>query len=300
MPRTPPPPHVLTLDAMDAGSLPLRVVRVPGPRPPPPPGPLVSTFFMVFVLTAGRGRARVVEPLEVQAGEIHIIPAGVEHQPLDLGDLEGWIVGFEPLLLRSLGSERPSGRPRRPGEARPIPERSLLLRALLRLRPGPSRRQRIERLVAELDTELREARWGVENTAHALFVLLITELLRELQEHAPLVPPTVGGLVRDALAFIEARCLQPLSLQDVAAAVGRTPSHLANAIRRETGLTVGDWLREHRMAEARRLLRETDTSVERLASQVGYTDVTHFIRTFRRAHGVTPRVWRGRSRPDAG
>ncbi|WP_075335998.1 helix-turn-helix domain-containing protein [Archangium gephyra] len=65
---------------------------------------------------------------------------------------------------------------------------------------------------------------------------------------------------------------------------------------KETGLTVGDWLREHRMSEARRCLLETGASIESIASQVGYTDVTHFIRTFRRVHGMTPRAWREQRR----
>lgn len=301
MRRTPqhPPPRVLTLDEFGARGLPLCVVRVPRQRRPTlPPGPLVSTFFMVFVLTAGRGRGRHLEQVNLHAGDIHLIPAGVEHQPLDVGDLEGWIVGFDPTLLST--PERLPGRPRIRGDAKDAPVRSLFLRGLLRLRPGEPRRQRIERLVAEMDTELREAQWGADNAALALFTILITELIRELSEHAPLASPMLSGLVQDALRFIEAHCLEPLSLQDVAGAVGRTPSHLANAIRRETGLTVGDWLREHRIAEARRRLLETDASIESIADQVGYADVTHFIRTFRRAHGITPRAFRDqRRRPGA-
>lgn len=300
MRRTPqrPPPHVLTLDGMGPGGLPLRVIRIPGQGRLPPPGPLVSTFFMVFVLTAGRGRGRHLEEVELHAGDIHIVPPGVEHQPLDAGDLEGWIVGFDPTLLKS--QERLPWRPRAAGDMRDAPVRSLSLRGLLRLRPRQPRQQRIERLLAEMADELRETRWGAENAALALFALLITELIREQQERPPLAPRVVSSLVHDALRFIEAHCLEPLSLQDVAAAVRRTPSHLANAIRRETALTVGDWLREHRMAEARRRLLETDASIEGIADGVGYADVTHFIRTFRRAHGITPRAFREqRGRPAA-
>ncbi|PCC71179.1 transcriptional regulator, AraC family [Nannocystis exedens] len=297
-PRAPhrPPPRVLTLDwAGNAAGAPLFVVRIPRPAPPPP-GPLVSTFFMIFVITGGSGKGRHFEVLDLQAGDVHLVPEGVEHQPLDVGDLQGWIVGFDPRLLGAFAPYSPPGRPRSRDDARPAPARSLLLRGLLRLRPRPSRRQRIEGLIAEMDAELREARWGAEKAAHALFVLLITELTRELQEHAPLAPVMLTGLVRDALAFIEDHCLEPLSLQDVAAALGRTPSHLANAIRKETGLTVGDWLREHRMSEARRRLQDTGASIESIAAQVGYADATHFIRTFRQVHGVTPREWRERHR----
>jgi AraC-like DNA-binding protein len=46
------------------------------------------------------------------------------------------------------------------------------------------------------------------------------------------------------------------------------------------------------MAEARRRLRATDERVDAIATRVGYADVTHFIRQFRRAHGMTPSAWR--------
>ncbi|MDC0717802.1 helix-turn-helix transcriptional regulator [Nannocystis bainbridge] len=289
------PPQVVTLDEMGAGGMRLHVAYVPE-QGPLPPRPLVSTFFTIFGFTAGSGRGRHLEPVDLRAGDIHLVPAGVEHQPLDIGDLQGWIVGVDPLLLRALGPPRLPGQSRIHGEPGLTPARSLLVRGLLRLRPGPARLRRIDQLVGEMDAELRGRQWGAETAAHALLALLLTELMRELQEHAPTTSPLLGGLVRDALSFIEARCLGPLSLKDVAVAVGRTPSHLANAIRQETGLTVGDWLREHRMSEARRRLRETDESVESVADQVGYADTTHFIRTFRRAHGMTPRDWRERHR----
>lgn len=290
------PPQVLTLDGLGAGGFPLRVVRIVTPAPELPQGPLISTYFMVFVFTAGKGRGRHLEQVDLRAGDIHIIPPGITHEPLDIQDLEGWLVAFDPTLLSSLESASSSKTQRDITDA---PVRSAFLRGLLCLRPGLARRQRIGHLIAEIDTELRAAQWGAETVARALFTVFVTEIKREMLEHAPLVPPMLSGLVHDALAFIEAHCLEPLSLQDVAAAVGRTSSHVANEIRRETGLTVGDWLREHRMSEARRRLVETDASMETIADQVGYADVTHFIRTFRRVHGITPRVFREQQRRPA-
>jgi AraC family transcriptional activator of pobA len=46
--------------------------------------------------------------------------------------------------------------------------------------------------------------------------------------------------------------------------------------------------RERRMAEARRLLVETTLTVEAIGAEVGFRDPSYFIRSFRRAHAVTP------------
>jgi AraC-like DNA-binding protein len=262
--------------------------------------PVVATFALFFLVTGGKGHGRHLEQVDARPGELHFIPAGVEIHALNVGELGGWLVAFDPTLLGSLELE-PLGRVQEAGGPSAVGlASSLAARGFFRLPLGEARRQRLEHLIAELDAELRERQWGFERAAHALFLLLLTELRREARVHASGRFPLPGRLVQDVLAFVATHSLKPISLADVAAAVDRTPSHVATAVREETGLTVGDWLREHRMAEARRRLLETKASVESIASQVGYADVTSFVRGFRRAHGMTPRVWRERHRQERG
>jgi len=59
-----------------------------------------------------------------------------------------------------------------------------------------------------------------------------------------------------------------------------------------TGRTVQEWIGERRIAEARRLLVETDLAVEEVGRRVGYRDPGYFVRPFRRAQGTTPLGWR--------
>jgi len=81
--------------------------------------------------------------------------------------------------------------------------------------------------------------------------------------------------------------------------VSLSRGHLTTVVRRKTGRTVQEWIAERRMAEARRLLAETDLAVEEVGRRVGYCDPGYFVRTFRRAHGATPPGWRraGARRP---
>jgi AraC-like DNA-binding protein len=50
------------------------------------------------------------------------------------------------------------------------------------------------------------------------------------------------------------------------------------------------------MAAARRLLRETELTIEAVATGVGYRQPSYFIKHFRRDHTVTPAVWRRQAR----
>ncbi len=100
------------------------------------------------------------------------------------------------------------------------------------------------------------------------------------------------SLLSRVFNFIETNYQQSISLREVAEAVGRSPAYLTDLVRRETGKTVLSWIIEHRMAEARRLLLETEQSVEQIAEAAGYFDRRHFSRQFLRFHNATPHAWR--------
>jgi AraC-like DNA-binding protein len=103
--------------------------------------------------------------------------------------------------------------------------------------------------------------------------------------------PSVPQL-SEVFDFIEANYHQPITLCDVAAAVGYSRAYLTNLVGSLTGQTVNRWIVERRMAEARSLLQDTNQSVEQIAQAVGYQNACHFFRQFRQHHGTTPQAWR--------
>ncbi|MCC5668504.1 response regulator [Nostoc sp. CHAB 5784] len=98
--------------------------------------------------------------------------------------------------------------------------------------------------------------------------------------------------------YIEANYYQPISLQDVALAVGYCPAYLTDLVRRHTGQTVNHWIIERRMAAARTLLMEGNMCVNQIAETVGYQHEGHFFRQFRQYHQTTPQAWRKAQRTD--
>jgi PAS domain S-box-containing protein len=96
----------------------------------------------------------------------------------------------------------------------------------------------------------------------------------------------------EVFEYIEANYHQPISLQDVAVAVGYCPAYLTDLVRRHTGQTVNHWIIERRMAAARTLLIEGNMCVNQIAETVGYQHEGHFFRQFRQYHETTPQAWR--------
>lgn len=106
--------------------------------------------------------------------------------------------------------------------------------------------------------------------------------------------PSIPQL-REIFDFIEANYHKPITLSDVAGAVGYSRSYLTNLVASQTGQTVNRWIIERRMVEARSLLLQTNQSVEQIAQAVGYQTMCNFFRQFRQFHGQTPQAWRKNS-----
>jgi len=94
--------------------------------------------------------------------------------------------------------------------------------------------------------------------------------------------------LKDALRFLHCCYDKPLRLQELAKACGVTPAYLCRLFRRYLATTPWQYLGRLRLQFAERLLRETTLSVTAVATLVGFNDLRHFQRLFRRTYGIPP------------
>lgn len=78
---------------------------------------------------------------------------------------------------------------------------------------------------------------------------------------------------------------------ELAAYVGLTPTQMFRLFKKANGVPPLTWQRMHRLAKARRLLRKGERSAS-VATQVGFADQAHLVRTFGKAYGITPERYR--------
>ncbi len=82
-----------------------------------------------------------------------------------------------------------------------------------------------------------------------------------------------------------------LGLAEIAEKVGVSKNHLSWEFARETGQTVTAYLAGVRIAEAKRLLSSTTLKVYEVGEKVGYLNVEHFSRIFKKWTGSSPSSW---------
>ncbi|WP_168120810.1 helix-turn-helix domain-containing protein [Paenibacillus sp. HB172176] len=83
-----------------------------------------------------------------------------------------------------------------------------------------------------------------------------------------------------------------LSLDLLGDTFGLAPRLVSKLFKAGTGIRFVDYVKELRMKEAERLLKETDLPVQTISQKVGYPQVISFIRTFKRHAGQTPGEYR--------
>jgi transcriptional regulator GlxA family with amidase domain len=87
---------------------------------------------------------------------------------------------------------------------------------------------------------------------------------------------------------MEAGLGQQVSLARFAKWVNLSPWWLCHLFKNETGLSPLQYLKALRMKHAKMLLETTFLSVKQIASEVGVTDQSHFVRDFKATYGLSP------------
>jgi AraC family transcriptional regulator len=112
--------------------------------------------------------------------------------------------------------------------------------------------------------------------------------------------PITGGLsptkLRRALNRLRSTSDVDVSLSALASDADLSRFHFCRAFKESTGLSPHAWLRQHRLEQAMKMLRDTDESIMSVAAELGYASKSAFAAAFRRLTGETPSGWRRRAR----
>lgn len=106
--------------------------------------------------------------------------------------------------------------------------------------------------------------------------------------------PTARDRSRAVMAalWIDAHAAEPIDLDGAAAEAGLSPFHFLRLFARVLGVTPHQYLVRARLRRAARLLAEGAQSVTDIALDVGFADLSNFVRSFHRAAGLSPRRFR--------
>jgi AraC-like DNA-binding protein len=98
--------------------------------------------------------------------------------------------------------------------------------------------------------------------------------------------------------WIDAHSHRAIELEDAADQAGLSPFHFLRLFSNVLGVTPHQYLVRSRLRHAARFLADDDRPITDIAFDVGFGDLSNFVRTFHRAAGVSPLRFRQASRGD--
>jgi len=222
----------------------------------------------------------------VPAGGVHLVPGGEEFGVRLNGVLETLHVYVRRAVIEEVAAEMIEGDP----AALEIPAR--IRDADPALRP----------LLAAVEGALQEDDAAGALLADCLARAIAVRLVRDYAAcrlRPPAPAPVPGGdrpPVARAIEFMRAHLDRSLDLAEIAAAAGRSPSHVARQFRAETGLAPHRYLVRLRLARAKEMLAGTAEPIAEIAAACGFSHQEHLTRLLKRDCGATPAAYRRQRR----
>lgn len=101
-----------------------------------------------------------------------------------------------------------------------------------------------------------------------------------------------SSLVKRVKKYVLANYFQEMSLTDIAEAMGVNPNYLSRSFSKEYGDSLISYINTVRLQAAANLLKNTNLKNYEIAEKVGYQNVEHFSRIFKKVLGKTPGEYR--------
>lgn len=91
--------------------------------------------------------------------------------------------------------------------------------------------------------------------------------------------------------YITEHLQEDISVSQIASVIHLSPDYMTKVFKKETGMTIKEYMIKKRMKLAKEQLRNTEKTVSDVAIEVGYDNLSYFVRLFRNYYGVTPKQY---------
>lgn len=235
---------------------------------------------LAFIMS-GHCRYRIDDVIyDVEEGDLLVINPGVYHQALfadEMNPATEFFIGASDFCLDGMEPNH------------------LMLSSMPIYKTGPELKQKLMRLCVSMGAEKDMCRTGRYFMMQSYLVQFMIYLLREEQEpHAEgrkyyFESVNKQEIVSRIIEYIEDHYSEHISLDVISGNMYVSPFYISKSFKSVTGDTPIRYLINVRLDKAAKLLRDnSDMSIREVAEAVGYDDVYHFSKLFKKKFGYSP------------
>lgn len=231
-------------------------------------------YYVIAMLTEGRAEVKIdFERKNLSAGDILVVSPWQVHGKPDGGkwDADGWMLAFSPELL----SEQ---------EACVLEEYSI----------SPSPMRPCEAVVNDIVTLFSIMDRNIENPAifNTLAAAVKSIVLSTLCSSDTQISSRYRAITLKFRKVLDKHLVAEKRPAAYAAMLSISEVYLNEAVKGATGLSVGAYIRNLVVLQAKRQLTYTSLSAKEIAYELGYDDYSYFSKLFVKSTGMSPSEYR--------
>ena len=142
--------------------------------------------------------------------------------------------------------------------------------------------------------ETKNRQFGYDIKVASMISLIVTEIIRIWLRHGfQFSTKTTFDQFStkdfSVLEYIDKHSAENISIEDLASKCGMCYSNFAKQFKTQFGKTCKEYIEFIRICKADTLLLYTDKTLDYISQETGFTDASHFIRTYKKIRGITPK-----------
>ena len=99
------------------------------------------------------------------------------------------------------------------------------------------------------------------------------------------------NILKETIRYIETNYRHNISISDLSLNAGISKYHMCHLFKRMTGITVTDYINQHRIGKATLLMQDRSRKIIDVALEVGFNNVSYFTKVFKKIIGCSPREY---------
>lgn len=132
----------------------------------------------------------------------------------------------------------------------------------------------------------------LNNAISAAIAQLEQAALYKQEKSSPAMEHSSNSVVQDIKLFIDKNYKKDISLSDLADTFYVSKEHLSRLFKKETGQNLFSYIMDLKLNEAKRLLVETNRTLDDIAFSLGFSNGNYFSKVFKKNISVSPSSYR--------
>lgn len=121
---------------------------------------------------------------------------------------------------------------------------------------------------------------------------ILESYIKFLFDHYGAESGTFDPMIENIKSYIRENMAYDFTMDELASFFNYSPKYLGRVFKLRTGYTIKEYYNQTKVSQAKRLLTETNLSVENVAVQTGFNSAAYFDRVFHKITGLSPQVYR--------